>query len=285
MRFNLFAYTQYSQMFGTCNDINTAYSIDTSDESLAPMLYQWMSVFAQTGTTDSEGYPYADNYAKEALEVAMFFANEALLTQTAAATFLYTARKIFTSPGSPVYRPSKTLAGTIIISTLIFLQVVGLAILAWYIYTVPTWTAELDSYAVAQLGKSLDDDVLAPIGSGSTANFRKLKDVDGLIGIEHDDEINADTGAGPTGASRALDGRVDVRRISAQKLSSLESSSMLPGANYDTEADESTAVSHGSFRLARGGVGRITKGYAPPRRRRGLWKNKVSKKPALRPAV
>ncbi len=45
---------------------------------------------------------------------------------------------IYYSPGSPIHRPVKTLAATVTISGLIFLQLVGLLVLVFYIYSVPT---------------------------------------------------------------------------------------------------------------------------------------------------
>ena len=68
----------------------------------------------------------------------------------------YTARQIFTIPGLSVFRPHKTLAGTIAISMLIFLHLFGLLVLAWYIYTFPTWRAKLDSFAITQWTKGVD---------------------------------------------------------------------------------------------------------------------------------
>jgi hypothetical protein len=47
----------------------------------------------------------------------------------------FNERPIYTSPGLLLVKPSKTLAGTIIVSVLIAMQLVGLGILVWYIFS------------------------------------------------------------------------------------------------------------------------------------------------------
>ena len=77
------------------------------------------------------------NWVQDALDVSMFFANGALLRVTADNTGAYTARTISTSPGYSLPKPAKTLAGTIVISLLILVQVVALFFLVMYIYSDP----------------------------------------------------------------------------------------------------------------------------------------------------
>ncbi|KAF9768651.1 hypothetical protein IL306_014018 [Fusarium sp. DS 682] len=90
----------------------------------------------------------------QALEKAMFFANEALLTTTAS---LFQNRPIFYNPGTTVMKPKKDLAAVIAVTALIGLQVMGLCALMWFILCTPTWTATLDADALAQIGGQLKE--------------------------------------------------------------------------------------------------------------------------------
>lgn len=90
----------------------------------------------------------------QALEKAMFFANEALLTTTAS---LSQKRPIFYSPGTAVIKPKKDSAAVIIVTVLICLQVMGLFALMWFILRAPTWTETLDADALAHIGGQLKE--------------------------------------------------------------------------------------------------------------------------------
>ncbi|KAF5614255.1 uncharacterized protein FSUBG_135 [Fusarium subglutinans] len=90
----------------------------------------------------------------QALEKAMFFANEALLTTAAS---LSQKRTIFYSPGTAVMKPKKDLAAVISVTALIFLQVMALCALMWFILRAPTWTQTLDADALAQIGGQLKE--------------------------------------------------------------------------------------------------------------------------------
>jgi hypothetical protein len=68
------------------------------------------------------------------------------------------------------------------------LQLIGLAYLAWYIYQVPTWTAMLDSLAVARISSSLDKGDIPPVGSMSENDLTRLSDTSGLVGIIHTED-------------------------------------------------------------------------------------------------
>ena len=236
-----------------CNDINSRYSetYNGNDGTLNNLLYTWF-----------QGLNYTPN-AVEALSAAVFFASQAWLTQTADATWTEGARQIFTSPGLEVLRPAKTLAGTIIISTLIFLQSVGLAVLGWYIYTVPTWTTALDSLAVARLARSIGDDELPAIGPVSEKDLEKLKKVNGLVGVMDDESpavaVVDTTAAGALAAGehepKDQDGLIEIH--SARPAS----------AQHDTAVTDSAATSS-SFKLGRGAPGLISKRHAPPNKKK-----------------
>lgn len=84
-------------------------------------------------------------------------------------------------------RPKSSLAATIIISALIAVQVGGLGALVWYIYTIPTWTPQLNALAVAQMAQSIPDGHLPSLGPISDAEMKKLERLDGLVGVANDD--------------------------------------------------------------------------------------------------
>ncbi|CVL01962.1 uncharacterized protein FMAN_08086 [Fusarium mangiferae] len=90
----------------------------------------------------------------QALEKAMFFANEALLTTAAS---LSQQRPIFYSPGTAVIRPKNDSAAVISVTALIGLQVMALCVLMWFILRAPTWTETLDADALAQIGGQLKE--------------------------------------------------------------------------------------------------------------------------------
>jgi hypothetical protein len=97
---------------------------------------------------------------------------------------LLSERPIYTSPGLALVKPSKTLAGTIIVSVVIAMQLVGLGILMWYIYSVPTWTTSLDALAVARIGREVAEGEIPPLGPVSEEDVKKMREVDALVGVK-----------------------------------------------------------------------------------------------------
>lgn len=136
-------------------------------------------------------FSYFDNPpdAQFLLEMAVFLANEATLRKAVTGTGSMQARKIYFSPGTLFAKPSKSLATTIAISILIFLQLSGLAMLVWYTNRVPTWAASLDAVTVAQIGRAMKDGELPPIGPVQESDRERLCGVDALVGVaEHENE-------------------------------------------------------------------------------------------------
>lgn len=224
MPFQRLGLLDFTDFQNNCYNISDLRQQRTDDESLARLIYSWAYGFNDTVT------------AEKALTISMFFANQAMLVRTIDYTSgLFSGRPIFSSPGIVIIRPFKTIAGTVIISVLILLQLIGIAYTVWYIYKVPIWTSALDALAVARIGASMETSDLPPIGAVYPADLDKLTEVDALIGIAVSDE-----------------------------------SSMLPRNPLDTNnADATTAMTtarRGSpFKLARGGLGIISKRHAPPR--------------------
>ncbi|KAF9267045.1 hypothetical protein L218DRAFT_1063442 [Marasmius fiardii PR-910] len=129
--------------------------------------------------------------AEAILGMTMFYANKAVLTKSVSMSYPFAARPIYTSPGLLLLKPDKSVAGTIIVTILISLQLLALAALVWYIYSVPTWTSQLDALAVARIGKAVPDDDLPKIGPVSEEQIEHLQTVDGLIGFGDDGDARA----------------------------------------------------------------------------------------------
>lgn len=165
------------------------------NNSLHVLVWNFISLFGDINT------------AIQLLEVTMYFANEAHLTLAAgAATKILNAyerhddaslmlsvcfgeqgsqigRTIYSSPGTTIIKPKQSLAGVIIISILVTIQVVGLLILAHYTCSSPTWTQSLDAYALARIGALLAPQMKAE-GIDGLREHPKPEDVqNALIGM------------------------------------------------------------------------------------------------------
>ncbi|KAF3025875.1 hypothetical protein E8E14_014819 [Neopestalotiopsis sp. 37M] len=162
----------------SCSSIDLIASDDTSfDEGdLDHMIDELVgSYFANWNKT---------NYAEYMLMVSMYYANRAVLVNTATSTGSLYARSIYASGGTILIKPVfRGIASMIVLTILIAAQFVGLIFLAWYIYQVPTWAPALDAAAVARIGRTMKDHELPPIGAFTEKDEQKLKKVDGLIGV------------------------------------------------------------------------------------------------------
>lgn len=193
-----------------------------------------------------------------------------MLTQTVDAAFDMGSRKIFTAPGVVIPRPVKTLVGTIIISVLIFLQLIGLAYTVRYIYQVLTWTSALDAIAVARIGASLKENDLPPIGPVYKKDNAKLKQLSGLVGVVEEEPNNVSEG---NSESPRNDNKIAART----------------NGENNAEADSTNATTSGTdlgespFRLGLGAPGLITRRLAPPKKKKKSKKNKTKQQPARLP--
>ncbi|KAI1032890.1 hypothetical protein LB504_006371 [Fusarium proliferatum] len=120
--------------------------------------------------------------ATQALEKAMFFANEALLTTAAS---LSQQRPIFYSPGTAVIRPKNDSAAVISVTALIGLQVMALCVLMWFILRAPTWTETLDADALAQIGGQLKE------WGKPRPDLRQINGILGVDETRHQDQASS----------------------------------------------------------------------------------------------
>jgi hypothetical protein len=85
-------------------------------------------------------------------------------------------------------KPRYSLAGIIVVSFLIAVQIAGLLILAIYNSSFPTWTSTLDALAMAKVGSELKELGLSPIGQKAHGDAEKLARASGLVGVVDDDK-------------------------------------------------------------------------------------------------
>jgi hypothetical protein len=125
--------------------------------------------------------------AEKALETSMFLTNKLIMTMQVSEWGTIngglSTRDIYTSSGVAIQKPSVSLAAKVTISLLIFIQFVGLALLTYFIYHVPTWTYMLNAMAVARIAASLDDSSLPIIGNAHEGNSKDLDHISGVIGL------------------------------------------------------------------------------------------------------
>ena len=128
----------------------------------------------------------------------------------------------------------------------------------------------LDSIAVSQLAKSVDDDKIPPVGYSNDTELAKLKGVDGLVGIAEDDEDPA----------QAEETSLEITSTApVGEEADLEANQADHNSTHSIPADSRTAVALSTLKLVRGGSGLITKKHAPPRKKR--WRKKRYSKEAL----
>ena len=197
-------------MNDACSNLNNdkATNATRNESAIGEMLYQIAAMFDPANFYGD----YADLY----LSIAVFLATRAWLTQTTGAGNMQYNREIFSSPGLTLIRPEMSIAATVVISLLITLQVLGLVALVFYIYSVPTWTAALDSRAVAQLTKDVDDEAIPAIGETAPDSLKRLTEIDGLVGVVSikgvPQDNNADDDDTDSGAAKQSTGRIKLQR-------------------------------------------------------------------------
>ncbi|KAJ4317698.1 hypothetical protein N0V84_007217 [Fusarium piperis] len=135
----------------------------------------------------------SDNTTQDALNIGMYFANEALLTTAA-------ARELYSNPGHMVSKPKKSLVALVVITILVGLQAIGLCLLMAFIYSTPTWTDDLDADALTQIGAQLED-------SG-----QDLSDPSQICGLVGTVENRGNDESSSVRASSTDEGPVQVRR-------------------------------------------------------------------------
>ncbi|KAK7017244.1 hypothetical protein R3P38DRAFT_2635099 [Favolaschia claudopus] len=212
-----------------CSDYQIGYitrSRVVADSTIASALGTWF--FNRFNATENAEY---------ILDMTMFMANRAALNKAVTLSQGFNQRPIYTSPGTVLYKPTKSLAGTIIVSLLIGMQLVGLGWLVVYIYSVPTWTRSLDALAVARIGGEVPEGELPPLGPVTKEDERRLKRVDGLIGVKDAGVLSEDlelTDVEGAGARAGRGSETSVALIGKETLGEAEVELVLGGRGVVT---------------------------------------------------
>ncbi|RSL81377.1 hypothetical protein CEP51_005900 [Fusarium floridanum] len=123
------------------DDISEGFWLENDEPTPGPLMTAGLAMFGNTSFF---------HLAANALDIAMYFANEALLTGRS-------DRPLYYNPGVMVTKPKKSLPALVVITVLVGLQAIGLCLLMAFIYSTPTWTVDLDADALTQIGAQLKD--------------------------------------------------------------------------------------------------------------------------------
>ncbi len=144
---------------------------DPSDDPAPPLLTALMSWMPNFGDEES---------ATAALTLAMYAAGNAILNiGTAGATPLY---YISSSQGTSIQKPTIGLAGIVVVSLLLAIQIVGLTLLPIYASRNATWTSSLDSFAILRLGAEIGREKMPTVSALEAKNAKLLDEQKGWVG-------------------------------------------------------------------------------------------------------
>ncbi|RAL00317.1 uncharacterized protein BO80DRAFT_425814 [Aspergillus ibericus CBS 121593] len=226
-------------------------------------VYTWIASFNVTET------------AATALNMATYFANEAVLTNTAAQGYAHNSREIYFDSGSVIIKPKWSLAAVITISILIGLQILGLCLIMVYCHSVPTWTGSFDAFAMLRVGAELQRSQhvrFAGIRDTDKQDLAVLASIDGLVGV-------VDSRQPMSEGQEAKENSPLVRQLAGESTTTVhdlnESQTVYSGVSIGLDQDGENRDERGKregleppFRLAVGAPGLITKDMGPRKTRR-----------------
>ncbi|PYH32803.1 uncharacterized protein BO87DRAFT_361993 [Aspergillus neoniger CBS 115656] len=284
--FTRLSLTSFSTAGDTCEDL--LWDIDRSSDDywyqyLMNTIYIWIASFNDTQS------------AATALDMATYFANEAVLTSTATQDWSYNSRSIYFDSGTVLVKPKWSLAGVIVISVLIGLQILCLCLIVFYCHSVPTWTDSLDAFAMLRMGAEVQREKhvrFAGIRDTDKRDWEDLGRFDGLVGVVLDGS-GMMQGGGDGEHSSMKDSSPLVRRAEGGPSTSSEIElAELPPYSSTVSVDAHNGEGSGEgdervrkegleppFRLAVGAPGLITKSMAPKRKARGQRKTRGQRNP------
>ena len=144
---------------------------DPSDDPAPPLLRAIMNWMPNFGEEDR---------ATAALTLATYAAGNAILNiGTGGASTFY---EIWTSPGTSIQKPVIALAGIVIVSLLLIIQITGLTLLAIYASRNVTWTSSLDSFAMLRLGAEIGRENMPAVSTMEAKNAKVLDEQKGWVG-------------------------------------------------------------------------------------------------------
>lgn len=160
---------------------------DPSDDPAPPLLTALMSWLPNFGN---------ENMTLAALTLTTYAAGNAILNLGPATDF--DGYFIYASPGTNIQKPTITLAGIIVVSLLLAMQIMGLTLLAIYASRSATWTESLNSWAMLRLGAEIGKEEMPAVSALEAREAEVLDEQKGWVG---------DIGI------EGREGKVDVREL------------------------------------------------------------------------
>ncbi len=175
----------------------TCPSTDPSDDPAPPLLRALMSWLPNFGDA---------NNTIAALTLTTYAAANAILN---VGPDLYTTTGYFlsTSPGTDIQKPSISLAGIVVVSLLLAIQIIGLMLLAIYASRRATWTESLDAWVMLRLGAEIGREELPAVSALEAKEAEVLDEQKGWVGDTRFEGREGDIDVGELG----LGGRGRVR--------------------------------------------------------------------------
>lgn len=169
-----------------CNDLARRLTLGAA-EATEQVVALWFMAFPTPINDDSSSEPPT---AAMALGVGMYFAEEALLVEAAAAAGVGAGRPIFVAGGTAVIKPNVPLYAKVIVSAFMFAEVAGLIALLAFIYSSLSFASRIDAATLASIGAQLTraGAKLPTIGAVDAAAIKRLEEMDGLIGAYGTDD-------------------------------------------------------------------------------------------------
>jgi hypothetical protein len=177
-----FTSSSFSSFMSPCDRVNSDTNRNDYESTISELIHAFFAKLADTAT------------AKEMLEISMFFANEIILTMTANEGLTQYSRTIYTDDGYQIQKPVQSIPAIVVISILLFLQVLGVTWLAVYNSSAPTWTATLDGLALTKIGRELRGAELSPLGIQDKKDIAELTETAGVVGVVKTDGESSPTG-------------------------------------------------------------------------------------------
>lgn len=145
---------------------------DLSDDPPPPLLRALMSWLPNFGN---------ENMTLAALTLATYAAGNAILNLGPTLDD-FGEYYIFTSPGTNIQKPTITLAGIVVVSLLLAMQIIGLTLLAIYASRSATWTESLDSWAMLRLGAEIGREEMPAVSALEAREAEVLDEQKGWVG-------------------------------------------------------------------------------------------------------
>lgn len=176
-----YPFTGFADYFVSPGTFNTSWTpsyasldcplTDPSDDPAPPLLRALMSWLPNFGAQDS---------ALAALTLTTYAAANAILNNGASDST--TGYYISSSAGTALQKPTIALAGIVVVSLLLAVQIIGLTLLALYASRSATWTENLDAWAMLRVGAEMGREDVPAVSSLEARRAGVLDEKMGWVG-------------------------------------------------------------------------------------------------------